>query len=268
MSDARRIAVHGVQFNIVSPKERDRFWEQAESGEWEADTFQVFDLTLRPGALHIDIGAWVGPTVLYAAARGARVIAFEPDPSAFHELSVNISANADLAKRITLHRLALSTTSGEGRLYFDKPGDSISRFNPHWQLQNGGWARMARSVACRTMDVQEAAQRFGFARASLIKIDIEGHEYALLPRMADFLRTAPVPVWLSLHPEAIGSEHANDDLGVRRARAAASRTILAALQQRNAMTVEDGEISLAEPSALERKIEQAGWLSGAYLFMS
>lgn len=53
---------------------------------WEITTFEVFDKYLDKDKYYIDIGAWIGPTVLYAAQKTKRVIAFEPDNIAFNAL--------------------------------------------------------------------------------------------------------------------------------------------------------------------------------------
>jgi len=41
----------------------------------------------------MDVGSWIGPTVLLAARHSARVVAYEPDPIALTELRSNITIN-------------------------------------------------------------------------------------------------------------------------------------------------------------------------------
>lgn len=41
-----------------------KFWRKATAGGWEPETFAVLDQHLSPDRDYVDIGAWIGPTVL------------------------------------------------------------------------------------------------------------------------------------------------------------------------------------------------------------
>ena len=69
------------------------FWRKAAAGKWEPETFAVLNAHLGPDRDYLDIGAWIGPTVLYGARKARRVVALEPDPVAFRALSWNIELN-------------------------------------------------------------------------------------------------------------------------------------------------------------------------------
>lgn len=64
-----------------------KFWRRAGRGDWEPETFAVLDAHLRGDADYLDIGAWIGPTVLYAARKARHVWCFEPDPTAYRHLA-------------------------------------------------------------------------------------------------------------------------------------------------------------------------------------
>ncbi len=132
---------------------------------------------LKKNDVYIDIGAWVGPTVLAAASTGCTIHAYEPDPVAFAELSANIAANK--TDNITLNNVALFDRHGEmsfGSGRGDSLGDSIS------SLMNGQG-----SIQVPVRDVAtESVQEF-FKQCKLLKIDVEGAEYVIVPRMADYL---------------------------------------------------------------------------------
>src|SRR5262245_51934695 len=64
----------------------DNFWKLYKSGVWEPGTKAFMKRFLKPGDLFVDIGAWIGPTALWAVECGAHVIAIEPDPVALDEL--------------------------------------------------------------------------------------------------------------------------------------------------------------------------------------
>src|SRR5690606_34268091 len=68
---------------------------------------------LRKGDWFADVGANVGSySVLAAGVCGAHVVAFEPDPGAFADLSANIEVNA-LAGKVDARQLAVGAAAGE-----------------------------------------------------------------------------------------------------------------------------------------------------------
>jgi FkbM family methyltransferase len=144
---------------------------------------------LDAGDLFVDIGAWIGPTALPAAARGARVVAFEPDPVARAELLVNIALNG-LDDRITVHPVALANRSNVRNLTAqDELGDSMAALTRR--------SARGRSTQVQAVDVRSLLVDFEGAR--LVKIDIEGGEYALLPAMYHWLQRQRPDLMLSLH---------------------------------------------------------------------
>ena len=90
-ADVRSVTVGGRTFNVVAGR-HDNFWDTCEAG-WEATTFEVLTSQPGPASTFVDVGAWIGPMTLVAAACGARVVAYEPDPTAADELAENIAAN-------------------------------------------------------------------------------------------------------------------------------------------------------------------------------
>lgn len=54
--------------------------------EWEDRTFIILDTFLDARRSFIDVGAWIGPTVLYGAAKAQHIYCFEPDPEAYRVL--------------------------------------------------------------------------------------------------------------------------------------------------------------------------------------
>jgi FkbM family methyltransferase len=122
---------------------------------------------VRPGELFMDIGANVGSyTILAAGAIGARVITVEPLPTTFNRLGANIRYN-DLAGRIEAHCCGLSSETGEIRFTADL--DTMNRVaQPH------------EAIATKTVPVTTTDLLLGGQIPTVIKIDVEGHEAAVL----------------------------------------------------------------------------------------
>jgi FkbM family methyltransferase len=184
----RRLERNGLVFNVADT--HPEFWNDFASGRWEPETFALFDHYLDPATVHVDIGAWIGPTVLYAATRARQVIGFEPDPVAFAALQLTARSNPHLAP-MAVHGVAIAREAGNLSMGSkDKPGDSMSSC-----LFAGGavsWQAQARRLEEFEPDWPTAAPVF-------LKIDIEGGEYELLPALADFIRRRRPTIYLSLH---------------------------------------------------------------------
>ena len=112
---------------VVVDEAHKAFWEVFRSGKWEEATLDTFDRHLNRSTVFLDIGAWIGPTALYAAARAKRVIAIEADPVAAGLLRKNVALNPLLAERIEIIERAVSPESGTLRMGSKgSKGDSMS----------------------------------------------------------------------------------------------------------------------------------------------
>lgn len=144
------------------------------------------------------MGAWIGPTALHAAFKAKRVYALEPDKAAFRELRKNFSLNPRLKRKANCLNAALAPDRESGWLYAPAGfGRSSS-------------TTLKQPVTCprrkiKKIDIRWLEEKFGLGDLNLIKIDIEGGEYQLLPAMKDFLRKNAPAVYLSLHPPRLAS---------------------------------------------------------------
>ena len=169
------------------------FWARADKGSWEPGTLQTHAGLITRETLFIDLGAWIGPTSLHAAACGARVIAVEADPAAAAVLRTNVAANPLLAPRITVIERAVAATSapvtfGARR----KPGDSMA------SMLLADTATLTWTSAAITP--AEIAGLIAPGERPVIKIDLEGAEYGVLPALEPLLAHPETVVLVSFHP--------------------------------------------------------------------
>lgn len=112
---------------------------------------------LRPADIFVDGGANIGTYSLLASTiAGARSEAFEPDPITIERLATQIALN-DIAARVSIHRAALGSFSGEA--CFTSGLDTMNRVDD----EGGQVVRMV------TLDSLSLAP-------TLIKLDLEGGE--------------------------------------------------------------------------------------------
>lgn len=167
-----------------------KFWRRAGSGRWEPETFAALDAHLHPDADYLDIGAWIGPTVLYAAKKARHVWCFEPDPTAFRHLAWNIEMNG--LRNVSAYAVALSDRFGAARMasFGGEPGDSMTSL-----LNAGGSGGMD----VLTIAWEDFAAATDLSGVSLVKMDIEGAEFDVLPALLPWLRAARPALYLSTH---------------------------------------------------------------------
>lgn len=77
------------------------FWTLLQNGRWEPETFVILRRFLNHRSVYYDIGAWIGPTVLYASKISGTVCAFEPDPVAYSHFLQNVTNNRGRSFRST-----------------------------------------------------------------------------------------------------------------------------------------------------------------------
>ena len=202
-ADTRSVTVGGRTFNVVAGR-HDNFWDTCEDA-WEETTFDVLSSHLAAGTTFVDVGAWIGPMTLVAAACGAHVIAYEPDPGAADELAENVAANPSFD--VEVRRVALWTSTGHRSLRGGPVGlgESMSSFS--------GRAGRVGSTTVATIDGRDAAT--SWPPDAVAKIDVEGTEYRLVPRLRSFLAASPTIV-LSVHAYDIRASLAHWPSPVRR----------------------------------------------------
>ena len=150
-----------------------------------------------------------GPLCLYAACKGAAVIAFECDPVAIQRLKENLSLNPGLSERVILkesrtERSRCSTRSARLRLRRRRPRHRIGlRVTTSRYQASKGTAR-----------VFEEAGWLNDPNA-LIKIDTEGAEASILSSLGSLVRDAACSFYISFHPFYLFGKDARPDRLIR-----------------------------------------------------
>ncbi|PJG55635.1 FkbM family methyltransferase [Bradyrhizobium forestalis] len=122
--------------------------------------------SLRPDDTFVDVGANVGSYTLLAGTVGAQVVSLEPIPNTFRRLRNNVHLNM-MEGRTELLNLGVSKESGS--LRFTRSLDTMNR------VALPGEVMETVAVPVRSLD------EILYGRsASLLKIDVEGHELAVL----------------------------------------------------------------------------------------
>jgi FkbM family methyltransferase len=163
------------------------------SGRVENDVQVALTTYLRPDGVFIDVGASIGFFSLLAARiAGPRglVIAFEPQPAA----AESIRRNAVLNDLPTVTVVESAVSSEVGQLLFEDVGRATAHVVVGERPDDG-----TLQVASITLDTYLERNRIV---PDVVKIDVEGHEQAVLKGMRAMLAAARPVLLIESHAEA------------------------------------------------------------------
>jgi FkbM family methyltransferase len=182
------VGVHGNQDRMIKQVLADAAWRFAprlmieqhlrrrKSG-LEPELWLV-DQLVRPDEVAVDVGANRGVWAVQMARYARRVEAFEPNPMCVRDLQRVVGA------RVRINAVALSDVAGDTRLRFDPDNTGIATIEAANTLRNN--AGISRVV--ETPVTTASLDSFHLTGVGLIKIDVEGHEEAVLRGAQETLR--------------------------------------------------------------------------------
>ena len=181
-------------WNVNDNESFKNFWLVNFQNQWENSTFKVFDAFLSSDHSYIDVGAWIGPTVLYGATKAKHCYAVEPDPVAFAELEKNLSFNPEVKVKTTLFDGCISNETGEIHLgTLSKFGDSLSSI-----LKTDS----SNLIKKEALTLEDFITINKINDCNFIKMDIEGAEYLVLPQAIKVIKRVKPTMLISMHPPA------------------------------------------------------------------
>jgi len=157
---------------------------------------------LAPGDIFIDGGAHIGLFTLVAAARAGpagRVLAFEPAPAARCQLLQNLALSQFPWVEVSARALAECAGARSFTAFADDSWGSSS-FAPPPEFGGGS----VETVETTTLDAVIAEQ--DPARIRLVKLDLEGAEYAALQGAPRLLRDVGPDFLVELEPEHLARQ--------------------------------------------------------------
>jgi len=154
---------------------------------------------LKPGDVFLDVGSNLGIFTIFGAKKvgpQGTVIACEPGADAFQRLEKNTRLNQ--LRNVRLMRVALSDTCSVKRLVV---GDAAGfGHTAHLSDADGPFEEV------QTVDYDSLVAHGGFPVPRVVKMDIEGHEYAALKGMQRTLSDPTcVALFCEVHPYALPS---------------------------------------------------------------
>ncbi|OBC16621.1 hypothetical protein A5784_25735 [Mycobacterium sp. 852013-50091_SCH5140682] len=170
----RRSPVYGVYLRLFHPK-------LASQPRRELRFYRQALPALRPGDLIFDVGANDGFKTAIFLKLGARVVSVEPDRA-----SVSVLRRRFSNKPVTIVPKAASDDVRTVQFHVAQPGSALNTLSDKWveALQDSSTSRFGpdvrfeQSYDVQTVTVEQLIADYG--RPSFLKIDVEGHELAVL----------------------------------------------------------------------------------------
>ena len=172
----------------------------------------LVDVRVKPGDVVLDAGSWIGDFAAYAAAKGAKVYAFEPLEPAFSYLK----KTAELNGSITPIKKGISDKTSSSDIFIDKCNTGASSL-----LENMCVGGAGQTAQIDTVTIDQFVKDMKLERVDFIKSDIEGYErYMLMGAQETLRKFAPKLALCTYHlpddPEVMAAliKQANPDYNI------------------------------------------------------
>ena len=157
--------MNGTPYSILVPSDDVHGLYMAENGQHDLSWSYVLR-NIKPGDIVVDVGAHVGLFSLLACAKGAHVVAVEPAPSNL----ACLKKLTDINPGLNLQVVEAAASDKQGVIAFAPNG-------PHGHVALGGESDVV-NVSTLRLD------SLSLKDVALVKIDVEGHELAVLDGMS------------------------------------------------------------------------------------
>ena len=146
----------------------------------------------------VDVGVWWGPWTYMLAKRVARVDSFEPN------LELVRALREAMPSHVHLHGVALDDVTGEAGLWIPPGGmgtEGRATLEPEWRLSTGGEVVTVPTAPLDSFDLPNV----GF-----LKIDVEGHEFAVLRGAVHLLETQHPNLMIEIEHRSHAEDYLDD----------------------------------------------------------
>ncbi|MEM9047245.1 MAG: FkbM family methyltransferase [Pseudomonadota bacterium] len=172
---------------------------------------------VRQGGLVFDIGAHAGDRIAAFRALGARVVAVEPQPAMMRLLRLLHGRD----RQVALIEAALGPIAGRAALRINRANPTVSTLSESFikATQSApGWEGQAWDGQCAVAVTTLDALIGEYGRPDFIKIDVEGHEAAVLAGLSSPVTALSFEIVTAARAAGQAALQAAEALGYRRFR--------------------------------------------------
>ena len=161
---------------------------------FERQEMAFFSRTCREGMTVVDVGANVGvysALAMHLTGPKGTVVAIEPHTESRSFLELTIKANAATKSRAHVFGCAASDHEGTGQLFLNPINKADNR------VYRSDQAPIVQSTSVELRTVDAILAEIGVAAIDILKIDVQGTEFAAIAGAAKTIRNSPGMVLLS-----------------------------------------------------------------------
>jgi FkbM family methyltransferase len=193
-----KISIGGVEFHVdpTADPYGIAFWKKLNSNRYEPDTIKFLESSVGVGTIFLDIGAANGAMTLFAAARGAEVVSYEPEEKVFSVLADNVKLNPGISQLVELKRAGISTENETIRFGRGENRKIIS------DIVVDGRDKLQETFVNILSLPDELISLSNKGKKFVVKMDIEGAEWKILNDECSLeaLRSIKATLLVALHP--------------------------------------------------------------------
>jgi FkbM family methyltransferase len=170
--------------------ENKEFWQCFNNRTWEPETVKFYRKYVSPDKEVIDIGGWIGPTVLIAYSFNPKKISVvEGDPANYQILKMNCHRNI-LTDKVELYNICIYKESGTIMSF---------GYNDETVLDTSTKGIGGKRVKVKTISLEDFLLTKDMENTNIIKIDIEGGEQYIEKGLKYISKYKDIVVLLSMH---------------------------------------------------------------------
>lgn len=181
------IRLNGRMYRVTTQEVSPLDWKKFAATVTMPEVLRPMREILQPGDAFIDVGAYVGDTLLYAhslVGPDGFLWAFEPDPALYKALRSNLDANG--IANVCAENAAVGATSG-----------SLPRVEVLGQVRSEFKAKTEEDGTIQVVALDSYIEHLDI-EPNLIKVDVDGAEFDVL-RGAGNIVIGRIPLILELH---------------------------------------------------------------------
>jgi len=178
----------GLKFRIYPGENYDDRKILAKGRLPERAEHKLIEPFIGAGTVFVDVGANIGSYSIFAAGRGAKVLAVEANPQTADKLAFNVGANG--LTSVTIVNSAVGPRDDVLQFWQEPSNCGFATFVK--DLTTGEWAGDWKPVSMKVRPLTAILHEAGVTRIDILKVDVEGFEdRVVLP----FLRHAEKALW-------------------------------------------------------------------------
>lgn len=183
-----RISVLGEDYTVRNHW----FWKEYREAGWEPQTLATYRRWLSHDTTYVDVGAWVGLTVMYAKEIGVReAYAIEANPETYALTAETFRKNRK-TRDVDFSHVCIADKDGGVVDFGGYNGNSLSSAS---SMRGHDWKVPATTLLTWLKD-----KRLDAAENLFLKVDIEGAEALAMSDLTRLGTSRHLVVYLSLHP--------------------------------------------------------------------